>query len=227
MPVVLILSASCDKWQCLQTLPHVLWGSKHFHPSEGSLLPLSKPSVPLLQLRSPLVWPVLGLHMNRIRQNELFFFFLEGGNMEVPRLGVESELQLPTYARATATWDPSRLCDLYHSSQQHRIPDPLSKARDRTHNLMVTSRIPCHSGNSSCSDLNHNSTLAPVGPKYEVEKSLLAPFRSPCLLAQPPPSEATTGSSFSAIFLEHSLCSGSWFIVVKRLRFKGSPRLAV
>ena len=32
--------------------------------------------------------------------------------MEVPRLGVESELPLPAYATATATPDPGRICDL-------------------------------------------------------------------------------------------------------------------
>ena len=31
--------------------------------------------------------------------------------MEVPRLGVESELQLPAYTTATATQDLSRACD--------------------------------------------------------------------------------------------------------------------
>ena len=41
--------------------------------------------------------------------------------MEVPRLGVESELQPPAYARATATRDPSRVCNLHHSSRQSRI----------------------------------------------------------------------------------------------------------
>ena len=35
--------------------------------------------------------------------------------MEVPRLGVELELQLPAYATATATWDLSCICDLHHS----------------------------------------------------------------------------------------------------------------
>ena len=30
-------------------------------------------------------------------------------HMEVPRLGVESELQLPTYTTATAMQDPSRI----------------------------------------------------------------------------------------------------------------------
>ena len=62
--------------------------------------------------------------------------------MEVPRLGVESELQLPAYATATATPDLSHVFDVYHSSWQCRILNPLSKARDRTRNLMETRRIP-------------------------------------------------------------------------------------
>ena len=57
--------------------------------------------------------------------------------MEVPRLGVKSELQLPTYTTATAMPEPSHMCNLHHSSQQHQIPNPLS-------NLMVPSRIYCH-----------------------------------------------------------------------------------
>ena len=50
--------------------------------------------------------------------------------MEVPRLGVESELQLPAYTTDTAMQDPSHIFDLHHSSQQHWIPDPLREARD-------------------------------------------------------------------------------------------------
>ena len=37
-------------------------------------------------------------------------------HMEVPRLGVESELQLLAYATAIAMPDLSRICDLHHSS---------------------------------------------------------------------------------------------------------------
>ena len=51
---------------------------------------------------------------------------------EVPRLGVQQELQLLTYATDTATQDPSRIFDLHHSSRQHQIFNPLSKARDQT-----------------------------------------------------------------------------------------------
>ena len=61
--------------------------------------------------------------------------------MEIPRLGVKLELQLQAYATATASSDWSRICDLHHSSQQHQIVNPLSEARDETHNIMVPSQI--------------------------------------------------------------------------------------
>ena len=41
--------------------------------------------------------------------------------MEVPRLGVESELQLPAYITATAMQDPSRISDVHHSLWQSQI----------------------------------------------------------------------------------------------------------
>ena len=73
----------------------------------------------------------------------LFFIFLgpHSWHMEVHRLGVELELQLPAYTTATGMWDPSRVCNVHHSLWQHRILNPLSKARDQTHNLMVPSQI--------------------------------------------------------------------------------------
>ena len=51
------------------------------------------------------------------------FCFLEPylRHMEVPRLGVESELQLPAYTTATATQDQSHVCDPHYSSQQCRM----------------------------------------------------------------------------------------------------------
>ena len=71
--------------------------------------------------------------------------------MRVPRLGVESELQLLAYITATATWDPSHICDLHHSFWQCWTLNSLSKARDQTHILMDTSRVLnplSHNGNS-------------------------------------------------------------------------------
>ena len=80
--------------------------------------------------------------MNTSFPHPLFWLHLR--HMEVPRLGAELELQLPAYATATATWDPSLICDLHHSSWQHQILNPLSKAKDPTCNLMVPSWIRFH-----------------------------------------------------------------------------------
>ena len=60
--------------------------------------------------------------------------------MEVPRLEVQSELQLLAYTTATATQDRSCICEiLLHLA----TPDPnsLSKARDGNQVLMDTGQI--------------------------------------------------------------------------------------
>ena len=79
-----------------------------------------------------------------------FFLWLCLWHMEVPRLGVELELHLPTYTTAPATQDPSHIWDLCHSSWQCWMLNPLSKARDGTHVLMDTSHflnLLSHNGN--------------------------------------------------------------------------------
>ena len=64
--------------------------------------------------------------------------------MEIPRLRVKSELQLPAYTTAVAVQDPSHVRDLHHISQQRRILNPLSEARDQTRHLIVPSWIRFH-----------------------------------------------------------------------------------
>ena len=63
-----------------------------------------------------------------------FYFFvflgLHARHMEVPRLGVKLELQLPAYTTATARPDPSHVCDLHHSSWLWWILNPWIEARD-------------------------------------------------------------------------------------------------
>ena len=71
-------------------------------------------------------------------------FFPYVQQMDIPRLGVESELQLPGTATATATWDPSHICNLYHSSWQHWILNQLSRARVQTRIFMGTSWVCYH-----------------------------------------------------------------------------------
>ena len=70
-----------------------------------------------------------------------FLLGLKPQHMEIPRLGVESELQLPACATATTTWDPSHVCNLHYSSLQCWIPNPLSEARDQTCILVDTSQV--------------------------------------------------------------------------------------
>ena len=51
-------------------------------------------------------------------------------HMEVPRLGVELQLQPPAHTTATAMQDLGHVCDLHHGSQPCWILTPLSEARD-------------------------------------------------------------------------------------------------
>ena len=60
------------------------------------------------------------------------FLGLHLQHVEVPRLGAESELQLPAYTTAITTQDPSHVCNLYHNSRQHQILNPLIEARGET-----------------------------------------------------------------------------------------------
>lgn len=79
----------------------------------------------------------------------LFLLGLQLQHVEVPRSGAESELQL--WAYTTATLDPSHICGLCCSLQQHQIFNLLSKARDPTHVLMDNQLdlfLLCHNGNS-------------------------------------------------------------------------------
>ena len=79
----------------------------------------------------------------------LFCCFAFGGggaalhlqHMEVPRLVVESELQLLAYTTVTVMKDPSHIYDTHHSSWQRRILNPLSEPRDQTRILIDTSLI--------------------------------------------------------------------------------------
>ena len=78
----------------------------------------------------------------------LFFFFFpflgpHSWHMEVPSIGVESDLQLLTCTTATATQDLSRAHN-HHSSWQQQILNPLSEARNRTCNLMVPGQMLFH-----------------------------------------------------------------------------------
>ena len=71
----------------------------------------------------------------------LSFLRLHLQHMEVPRLAVESELQLPAYSTATAPPGLSHICDLCCSLWQCQILNPLSGAGDQTHTLRDASWV--------------------------------------------------------------------------------------
>ena len=83
--------------------------------------------------------------------------------MEVPRLGVEPELQLPAYATATAKPHLSHICDLHHSLWQHQILNPLSEARDRICILMDISQV--------CNMLSYNGNFNKLLNKQNISIS--------------------------------------------------------
>ena len=79
--------------------------------------------------------------------HSLFFFFfflfllrLHLRHMEVPRLGVKLELQLPAYATARATPALSHVCNHGRSLQQQWILNPLCEAKDQTCILSLLSQ---------------------------------------------------------------------------------------
>ena len=88
--------------------------------------------------------------------SDLSDFFVGGGGLhlqhiEVSRLVVTSELQLPTTAIATAVLDLSCICDLLCCSLwQCRIHIPLSETRNWTYIFIDTSQV--------LNPLSHNAT---------------------------------------------------------------------
>ena len=65
-----------------------------------------------------ILWSVF--HQDKLRTPFFFFFFWpHPWHMEVPRLGVELELQLPTYATATAMQDLSHTSVTYTTAQDN------------------------------------------------------------------------------------------------------------
>ena len=71
--------------------------------------------------------------------------------MEVPRVGVTSELQLPAYTTATATGDPSHVCDLTPQLTALPVPWPTEwgqRLNPHPHGSELASFLLHHSRNS-------------------------------------------------------------------------------
>ena len=123
--------------------------------------------------------------------------------MEVPRLGVELELQLPSYTTATVAPDPSPVCDLYHSSQQCQILNQLREARDRTCKLMVPSQICFYCATTGTPFLNFWFQTSLFECEYLCSNLFVALpqllILSTPRIAQPHPDPPASGQSYSQL----------------------------
>ena len=109
------------------------------HPPVASSWTLSCPrlsflSSPISNLSASPVNSLIKIYLKA--ELSFSFFQLYQWHTEVPRLGVESELQLLACATATARPDQSCICDLHCSLLQCLILNPLIEARNRTCILM-------------------------------------------------------------------------------------------
>jgi len=97
--------------------------------------------------------------------------------MELPRLGIERELQLLAYTTVPAAQDLSCDCDLHHRSWQCCILNSLSEARDQTCILMNTSWLlnPLSHHRNSSWQVFFNVSV-PSFPIYKVNMRIINNF---------------------------------------------------
>ena len=93
---------------------------------------------------------VLINHLDFFLFLSFFFCFLgpHPWHIEVPRLRVQSELQLLAYTTATAMRDPSHIHNLHHSSRHCWIPERGQGSNPHPHGYLSDSFPLRHNGNS-------------------------------------------------------------------------------
>ena len=110
------------------------------------------------------IWTEKCCHRNLFYFILLFYFsFFLGLHLqliEAPKLGVESEPQLPATATSTATPDLSHICDLCCRTQQCWILNPLSKTGFKPSSSWILVRFLTlsHSRNSNSGIFNWHPT---------------------------------------------------------------------
>ena len=98
-----------------------------------------------------ITWLVAG-PQSLIVRHWIFFFLFRATPATYGSSQARVKLELQLLGTATATQDPSHICNLCYSSWQHQILNPLSEAKDGTHILMDISlvlNLLSHSRNST------------------------------------------------------------------------------
>ena len=123
----------------LVSLNFLLWALSILK-SEINILIILPNNAKILELQTHLTYVILLLSILVL----LFFFVFLG--LHLGHMDGRSQARgwIRAVATATATPDPSRICDLHRSSQQHCILNPLSKARNPICILMDASQICFH-----------------------------------------------------------------------------------
>ena len=104
----------------------------------------------------------------------LFFLGPHPWHLEASGLQVRLEWQPPAYTTASATPDPSRICDLNCSLEQHQILNPRTEARDRTHTLTDTSWVfnPLSHNRNSHTYISFHPTIPLLGILTEIKAEI-------------------------------------------------------
>ena len=124
---------------------------QNFEPSRHSINVRASRSILMFQenLNCITFYFFNGFTKTEVDQSSLFFFFFafQGCTCGIWRfpgwgqIGAVAASHSHSHSHSNVGSDPSRVCDLYHSSKQRWILNPLSEARDRTCVLMDASQI--------------------------------------------------------------------------------------
>ena len=126
-----------DHWEPNIVVPWYTTGIGSRTPVDTQIWRCSSPLYKMAQFL-PITYAYPPVYFKSSLDHFFFFLQLHLQHMEIPRLGIESELQLLAYTTAMAIPDPNRIFDLCQSSWQCRILNLLYEARDQTYVEFLT-----------------------------------------------------------------------------------------
>ena len=159
--IIILIEMIYMKWAsvyicCSSTLEEITgecWVSLSRWKTESTVEPDQfKESLAIYHMWAPSLWPHLpgwASETSSVTWEWLFFFLFLFRDASVIYGSSQARGRIRAaaaglYATAMATWDPSCVCNLHHSSRQCWIFNPLSEAREWTYILMDASWVHYH-----------------------------------------------------------------------------------